>query len=113
MPVDYDFDITRSDISFPAAFTTRPTFAETSPAADFAPSNVRPCLRASSVTSTTFSATAVTRSVCSAANSAAFDLTVSLVPPRYSVSRSVAGRAAAMPVPIAIPMAPSADGLSG
>jgi hypothetical protein len=40
-------------------------------------------LRASSVTaSTTFSATAVTRSVCSVANSAALALTESLVSPR-------------------------------
>ena len=33
----YDFDdVTRSDMPFPAASATRPTFAEISPAADFA-----------------------------------------------------------------------------
>jgi hypothetical protein len=80
----YDFDdVTRSDMPFPAASATRPTFAEISPAADFAFSKVRPCFRASSVTaSTTFSATLVTRLVCSAANSAAFALTVSVVSPK-------------------------------
>src|ERR1700694_3225100 len=55
-------EVTRSEMPLPAASTTRPTFAETSPTADFAPSAVRPCLRASSVTAPiTFSATVAAR----------------------------------------------------
>src|ERR1700694_2434941 len=76
-------EVTRSEMPLPAASTTRPSFAEISPTADFAPSTVRPSLRASSVTAPiTPSATVVARAVCSAANSAAFALTASLVSPR-------------------------------
>src|SRR6202165_552872 len=55
-------EVTRSEMPLPAGSTTRPTFAETSPTADFAPSAVRPCLRASSVMAPiTFSATVAAR----------------------------------------------------
>src|SRR5258708_18664848 len=80
---DHLVEVTRSKMLLPAASPTRPTFAEISPAADFAPSMPRPCLRASSLTALlTPSATLVARSVWSAANSAAFAFTVSLVSPR-------------------------------
>src|SRR5260370_18165648 len=59
------------DFTLSAVSTTRPTIFEISPTADFAPSTVRPCLRASSVTaSSTSAATSVARAVCSVAESA-------------------------------------------
>src|SRR5260370_20356693 len=57
------------DFTLSAVSTTRPTFFEISPTADFAPSTVRPCLRASTVTAlSTSPATSVARAVCSAAS---------------------------------------------